>query len=261
VTNLRIFFVGGLISYRALFNWLNPWIFVPTLLVAPVFQVLFFAFLGRAAGLENDRFYVIGNALQIAALPGLFAMAFTITGERYSQTLAALLGTPANRAAVFLGRALPVTANAVFVCVVSFAGGALLLHVHVAGSSLLPLAVVIVATSLSCTGFGFLGGAIGLRMRDAIVLINLLDALLLVFCGVNIPLHELPGWMSATAHGLPVTHGLEAARRVAAGAALGDVEGLVLTELAIGAAYAAAGYALLRYLEHESRRLGTLETA
>jgi ABC-2 type transport system permease protein len=261
VTNLRIFFVGGLISYRALFNWLNPWIFLPTLIVAPVFQVLFFAYLGRAAGLESDRFYVIGNALQIAALPGLFAMAFTITGERYSQTLAALLATPANRAAVFLGRALPVTVNAAFVCVVSFVGGALLLHVRVPAASLPSLAAVIVATSLSCTGFGFLGGAIGLRVRDSIVLINLLDAVLLVFCGVNIPLANLPGWMSATAHGLPVTHGLEAARRVAAGERLGDVAGLVLTELAIGAAYAAAGYALLRLLEHESRRRGTLETA
>ena len=76
MTNLRIFFVGGLISYRALFNWLNPWIFLPTLVVAPIFQVLFFAFLGRSAGLESDRFYVIGNALQIAALPGLFAGRF-----------------------------------------------------------------------------------------------------------------------------------------------------------------------------------------
>jgi len=255
VTNLRIFFVGGLISYRALFNWLNPWIFLPTLVVAPIFQVLFFAFLGRAAGLESDRFYVIGNALQIAALPGLFAMAFTITGERYSQTLAPLL------AAVFLGRALPVTANAAFVCVVSFVGGAVLLHVRLPSSSLVPLAVAIVVTSLSCTGFGFLGGAIGLRVRDSIVLINLLDAALLVFCGVNIPLDNLPGWMSETAQGLPVTHGLEAARQIADGARLGDVRGLLLAELGIGAVYATIGYALLRYLEHESRRLGTLETA
>ena len=261
MTNLRIFFVGGLISYRALFNWLNPWIFLPTLVVAPIFQVLFFAFLGRAAGLESDRFYVIGNALQIVALPGLFAMAFTITGERYSQTLAPLLATPANRAAVFPGRALPVTANAAFVCVVSFVGGAVLLHVRLPSSSLVPLAVAIVVTSLSCTGFGFLGGAIGLRVRDSIVLINLLDAALLVFCGVNIPLDNLPGWMSETAQGLPVTHGLEAARQIADGARLGDVRGLLLAELGIGAVYATIGYALLRYLEHESRRLGTLETA
>ena len=127
MNNVRIFFVGGVIAYRALFNWLNPWIFIPTLIVAPIFQVLFFAFLGRSAGLESDRFYVIGNALQIAALPGLFAMTFAISGERWSQTLSPLLATPANRAAVFLGRALPVVANAALVCVVSFVAGALLL--------------------------------------------------------------------------------------------------------------------------------------
>lgn len=261
MNNLRIFFVGGLISYRALFGWLNPWIFLPTLIVAPIAQVLFFAFLGRAAGLESDRFYVIGNALQIAALPGLFAMTFTITGERYSQTLGPLLATPANRAALFLGRALPVTVNAAFVCVISFVGGALLLHVSVPAGALPPLAVVIAVTSLSCTGFGLLGGAIGLRMRDAIVLINLADAVLLVFCGVNIPIGNLPGWMQAVSEWLPVTHGLRAARRVADGASLQAVSSLVLAELAIGIAYAAAGFALIRYLEEEARRRATLETA
>jgi ABC-2 type transport system permease protein len=261
VNNLRIFFVGGLISYRALFNWLNPWIFIPTLVVAPIFQVLFFAFLGRSAGLESDRFYVIGNALQIAALPGLFAMTFTITGERYSQTLAPLLATPANRAAVFLGRALPVTLNAAFVCVIAFVGGAVLLDVRIPMSSVPSLALVIAVTSLSCTGFGLLGGAVGLRVRDAIVLINLADAVLLVFCGVNIPINTLPGWMQATSEYLPVTHGLRAARQIADGAPLADVWNAVLAELAIGLAYAAAGFGLLRYLEGEARRRATLETA
>ena len=34
MTSLRIFFIGGAIAYRGLFNWLSPWIFVPTFLVA-----------------------------------------------------------------------------------------------------------------------------------------------------------------------------------------------------------------------------------
>jgi ABC-2 type transport system permease protein len=261
MNNLRIFFIGGLISYRALFNWLNPWIFVPTLVVTPIFQLLFFAFLGRAAGLESDRFYVIGNGLQVGALPGLFAMTFTITGERYSQTLGPLLATPANRAAVFLGRAIPVTVNAIVVCLITFAGGALILHVTLPLASIAPLAVVILATSLSCTGFGFLGGAVGLRVRDAIILINLADAVLLVFCGVNIPISTLPGWMQSASEWLPVTHGLRAARRIADGTSLTGVSGLVLAELAIGLAYAAAGFALIRYLEGAARRSATLETA
>jgi ABC-2 type transport system permease protein len=259
VNNLRIFFNGGVIAYRALFNWLNPWIFVPTLVVAPIFQLLFFAFLGRAAGLESDRFYVIGNALQVAALPGLFAMTFSISGERWYQTLSPLLATPANRAAVFLGRAMPVIVNAAFVCVVSFVAGAVLLHVHIARASLPALAVVIGATSVSCTGFGFLGGPLGLRWRDAIIAINLADAVLLIFCGVNIPISSLPAWMQAVSEYLPVTHGLRAARRVANGATLGAVGGLVAAELAIGLTYAAVGFVWLRHLELAARRGATLE--
>jgi ABC-2 type transport system permease protein len=261
MTNLRVFFVGGLISYRALFNWLNPWVFVPTLVVTPIFQVVFFAFLGRSAGLESDRFFVIGNAVQVAALPGLFAMTFTITGERYSQTLAPLLATPANRTALFLGRALPVIGNAAFVSVIAFVGSSLMLHVHIPLRSFPSLALVVGVTAVACTGFGFLGGAIGLRMRDVIILINMLDAVLLIFCGVNIPTATLPHWMQVVGQGLPVTHGLQAARRVADGAALGSVAHFLLVELAIGLAYAAAGMALLRYLENEARRHATLETA
>jgi ABC-2 type transport system permease protein len=258
--NVRIFFIGGLISYRAHFNWLKPSIFVTTLVVTPIFQILFFAFLGRSAGIESDRFFVIGNAVQVAALPGLFAMTFAITGERWSQTLAPLLASPANRTALFLGRSLPVIVNAAAVCVLSFVGAGLILHVSVPVRSLPSLALIVLVTSISCTGFGFLGGAIGLRLRDAIILINLADAVLLIFCGVNIPTATLPHWMQVVGQGLPVTHGLQAARGVADGAAFGSVAHFVLVELLVGLVYAAIGLVLLRILEVEARRHATLET-
>ena len=69
-------------------------------------------------------------------------------------------------------------------------------------------------------------------------LANLVVFPLLLFCGVNVPLDELPGWMEAIGRSLPLTHGIEAAREVAAGAPLGDVAHLLWTEAAIGAAYA-----------------------
>ena len=37
---------------------------------------------------------------------------------------------------------------------------------------------------------------------------------------MNVPLDELPGWMQAVGNSLPLTHGIEAAREVAAGAPL-----------------------------------------
>ena len=83
--------------------------------------------------------------------------------------------------------------------------------------------------------------------------------MLLIFCGVNVPLDDLPDWMSTVAQVLPVTHAVEAGREVVAGAALADVAGLLGTELAIGGAYLVLGIALLRYYEHVARRQATLE--
>jgi ABC-2 type transport system permease protein len=256
---VRVALVGGLISFRGLFGWLHPAIFFPTLIVPPVFQVLFFAYLGRAAELESDTFYVVGNSIQLAALPGLFAISHAINGERKSQTLASLLASPASRVALFLGRGLPVMAIGLTVSLVSFAFGTLLLDVELDARALPSLAVAMLAAAFSCTALGVAHAAVGLRVREMAVFSNLVFAVLLVFCGVNVPLDDLPGWMSTAAQGLPVTHAVEAGREVVAGSSLGSVAGLLATELAIGAAYLLLGLALLRYYERVARRRATID--
>jgi ABC-2 type transport system permease protein len=261
MTALRIFFVGGLTSYRALFNWLSPWILVPTFFIAPLFQILLFAYIGRTTHLESDKFYVIGNALQYSALPCLFGMGNTISGERYQHTLPLVLATPAQRIPLFVGRALPVILNGFLVSAFAlFAGGAIL-GVHIAAGALAPLVVVIAVTAFCCTGLGLVNAALALRVRENAVTSNILFGLLLIFCGVNVPLSTLPQWMNTVSQGLPLTHGIEAARRLADGASFGSVSGLALTELLIGCVYAVCGYVLLRVLETESRRRGSLEVA
>jgi ABC-2 type transport system permease protein len=84
--------------------------------------------------------------------------------------------------------------------------------------------------------------------------------LMLLLCGVNVPLDALPGALAAVGRALPLTHGIEAARAVAAGAPLHAVDHLIAQEALVGAAYGVAAYALLRLFEAEGRRRGTLET-
>ena len=95
MTGCALFFIGGLTSYRALFGWLTPAIFIPSLLVAPVFQMLLFAYIGRAAGVASDEFFVVGNALQYASIPCIFAMTQVVSEERFWQTLGPILVSPA----------------------------------------------------------------------------------------------------------------------------------------------------------------------
>jgi ABC-2 type transport system permease protein len=257
---VRLFLVGGLVSYRALFNWLNPWILVPTFVLSPLFQILLFAYIGRTAAVGSDEFFLIGNAVQYAAIPCLFAMGSTIAGERQWGTLPLLLASPARRIPLFLGRSLPVVVNAFGVAVVGLAGGALLLRVRLPWEVLSPLALVIAVATFSCTGLGLLMAAVALRVREEAVLSNVVFGTLLIFAGVNVAVVSLPGWMQAISNWLPLTHGIEAARTVAAGGSIGDVGGLLAAEAGLGMLYVIAGLALLRLLERESRRLATLET-
>ena len=246
-------------SYRALFYWLTPQIYIPGLVVAPVFQILLFTYIGRSAGLESDEFYVVGNALQYAAVPCLFAMSQLVSGERFQNTLSAILVSPAHRIPLFFGRALPVVGNAAFVSGFSLAVGALILGVDIPLSAVPALALVIVVAAFSCTGLGLVNAAISLRVRENAVLSNVIFGFLLIFTGANVPLGELPGWMRALSDGLPFTHAIAAARKIADGASLGSVGGLVAAELLVGLVYATLGYLLLRFMELSSRRHATLE--
>jgi ABC-2 type transport system permease protein len=231
---LGIFFVGGSIAYRGLFNWIRPATYIPTMLGAPLFQLIFFTKLGQYARAESRDFYIVGNSIQACSMASVYGMTMAVANERWFGTLGPLLASPANRSAVFLG----------------FRPGV---------GAVIPLAAVVIATVLSCTAFGMLLGSIGLRAKDFFFAANLAYFLMLLFCGVNIPLDTLPGWMSAVGRCLPLTHGIAAAREVAAGASLGHVAGLVGTALGIAAAYALAGLTLFRILERESRRTAVLD--
>ena len=256
----RVFFVGGLLSYRALFNWIRPSIYIPTLLGGPVFQILFFTYLGRYATDESDQFFVVGNAIQVSALSAVFGMSMAVANERWFGTLGPILASPANRAAIFLGRALPVLANSAFVSAFGFLVGVVLLDFRPGWDAVPALAVIVVASSAGSTALGMLLGSIGLRAKDFMFAANMANFLLLLFCGVNVPLDVLPGWMQAISRCLPLTHGIMAGREVAGGATLADVGGLVWTEIGIAAAYAAAAYVVFRILERESRRSAVLDS-
>jgi ABC-2 type transport system permease protein len=260
MSSLRVFFRGGVTSYRALFGWLNPWVAIPMMVITPLFQLLFFAYLGRATGVESDTYFVVGNALLAATLPGLLGTSGSISGERFTRTLGMLLASPASRVALFVGRALPAMVNGFAVSAFCFIAGALILDVHIAASSVPALTVVILACAFSCSALGLCAGALGLRIRNVVSVAWVFVPILLLVSGANVPRDRLPDWLQTIGSGLPLTHGIEAARRLVAGETLADVGGLLATELAIGLVYTGLGLLLLRLFELESRRTASLET-
>jgi ABC-2 type transport system permease protein len=188
-------------------------------------------------------------------------MTQTIAGERYQQTLGYILISPAGRLPLFLGRALPVILNGFFVAAFSLIVGGLILGVTFSTSVFAPLAVVVLVSSVSCTGLGLINAGLGLRIRETSVLSNILVGILLIFCGANVAISSLPHWMAQISSWLPLTHAIEAARAVADGRSLTSVEDLLGRELGVGLLYAVAGLAIIRFFETQSRRHASLGIA
>jgi ABC-type multidrug transport system permease subunit len=254
---LRLLGLGGVIAYRALFNWTTPAMFVGTLLVGPLFQLLFFAYLGRQLQVADDRFYIVGNAMLAASLSCVFGGTMAVANERRYGTLGHVLLSPRSRTVVFLGRTLPYAGNGLLIAGFTLTGGALLLGLRIPLGALPGLTLTLAVGSLSCGFFGLTLGALGLRFRDVWVVSNVSVALLVLLTGVNVPADRLPGWMVAVGQVLPITHAAEAARRLAAGD--NTIAAPLLTEALVGLTWAVLAALLLKLFEFESRRTASLD--
>jgi ABC-2 type transport system permease protein len=259
--NVRLFLQGAMLTYIALFHWLRPVTYLASKIVMPLVQILFWTLLGTyATGSASASFYVIGNAVQLAAVNGIYGVTMSVGGDRWAGTLPYLFGTPANRLALFSGRAFMHVLDGTLGVIMAFAWGVLLFGLNLSHTNLPALALVILVTTFSTSGLGLFLGCISLVSIETMFINNTMYFLLLLFSGANIPLASMPGWMQAISWCLPLTRGIASARALIDGATLAEISPMLLGELALGSVYILVGYSLFRWFEFHARRRGTLES-
>jgi len=256
----RIFFTSAYYSYIALFRWFQPVTYMASKVVMPFAQILFFALLGMyASGRGSADFYVIGNAVQLAAINGTYGVTMSVGGERWAGTLGYLFAAPANRMLIFVGRALMHVIDGMLGVVLGLTWGVLLLNVDLSRTHLGALALTILITAASTSGMGLLLGCLSLITRNVMFINNTVYFLMLALCGANVPVSDLPGWVQRISYLLPLTRGIASARQLVAGGSLSSVAPLLGGELLVGAIYILLGYVLFRQFEIQAKKRGTLE--
>lgn len=255
----RAAYVGGQLAYRALFNWTHPFMYVTTLFGGPLFQMLFFTLLGRYTGLADADFYVVGNAVLAVSGACLFGSTMAIANERRYRTLGPVLATPANRAITFTARGWPYVAHGMLAAVVLLVGGALFLGFRMDLMRLPALILVMALAAASCSAFGLVLGALGVRFRDVFIMSNIAHYVMLIVSGAEIPREVLPGWLQTVGGAMPLTAGIEASRLVVAGAPRSAIWPLLLRESIVLVAYGVLAVGLMSFFEAEARRSGTLD--
>jgi len=162
LSNLRLFWQGAMLSYVALFRWLRPQTYLASKVAMPLGQMLFFTFVGTYGSGQPASYFAIGNAVQIAAVSGIFGVTMSIGGDRWEGTLPYLFGTPANRLTMFVGRSFIHVIDGMLGVAIGLMWGVLLLGVDLSKTDGGALALTILLTTFSTSGLGLLLGCVSL---------------------------------------------------------------------------------------------------
>lgn len=265
------------IRYSAANAWAELWVLYSPLTWATarlgrvLMQVIFFALIDLLLDSpETVRFLFVGNAMLFACLEPLISVASS-TWERRQGTLPLLVAAPARLWPVFVGRSVEWVPTGIITATVALFALSPVFGVTWtparALSAFASIVVVAVSTYLLALALGALVlAAMGLRN----IVSNVTSTVMMLVCGVMVPLPFWPAWVQALAQVFPLTHGLSVARSLAGvpgGGGAGEhlaaapVAGRLALALGVGLCWLLTAALLRERLAAVGRRTGTIEFA
>lgn len=258
---LRVFVGAFLFGRKGLIIWDSWEMWVMQIVITPIAQIGFFAFLSiyLQYPLSVTQFIVIGNALQSMSFSAVFAVANITSQDKWQGTLPSTIVTPANRAALYVGRAMFQVLLSSLIAAAGLLYAGTIFGVSFADANFLGIAIVILLTSAAMISFGLLISAIGLYMRTALIVANIFLFVTLLLSGVNFPVSVLPLWLQPASYAIPLTYGTTALRMAIAGSSLSSLLLPLAEEALDGVLVLVAGYLLFTGFENLARKTGRFE--
>ena len=257
---VRLYLFQAWFSYKSLFAWSTPFSYLTSKFGFPFFSMIFFVFIGKFVGIVDPSFIVIGNVLLMPSINGIYGISMTVGNERQFGAMSYLLGSPAPRAPLFLGRSLFHILDGFLTVSIALPIALLIFNLSLREVNLLLLVCCLLLLSITTTGIGFIMGTISLISRDGWMFTNTFGQLLFILIGVNFPVDQLPAFLQPVSSALPLTRGILAARAVLDGAGWADVAWLLSGEILVGLAYIVFGYVIFHLVERASMSTGSLDS-
>ncbi len=257
----RVFKGAFFFGRKGLIIWDSWDMWVMQIVITPIAQIGFFAFLSIYLKYPTSvtQYIVIGNALQSMSFSAVFAVANITSQDKWQGTLPSTLVTPANRVALFIGRAWFQVLLSALIAAAGLLYAAGIFGVSFADANFPGIALVVFLTSMAMISFGLLISAVGLYMRTALIVANIFLFVTLLLSGVNFPVSSLPGWLQPVSWVIPLTYGTEALRMAIGGSSLSSLLPILGWEALDGLLVMVIGYELFKGFEGLSRRTGRFE--
>ncbi|MGN7476418.1 ABC transporter permease [Solibacillus silvestris] len=257
---IRRFGRHAILSYKALFGFLDPKTYVMVMLLNPLTQILFFGMLVNyvydGKGLAG---YIAANALLLCVMSSVFGMMSVVTSDRAMGTLPIVMASPASKGVLFFARSVPHIVNGIFTACLGLVFGLLLFRISIPLSAVFPLMAVWLVSIFSACCLGLILASCSFWTPSMHLLSNILGSALLLLSGANYSLSVMPSWLSEMAKFFPLTRGVELTKSLVTEGRAPQFLQHMTEEFLLGCIYFAISLIAIRYAEYLARVKGTME--
>lgn len=244
------------------FTVMHPLLWMIQILITSFFTMYFFVILSKYVGNPEVTvaYVVIGNAVQSVAATTLYSVAEVPGVEKHTGTIEMLVQTPSSLFTVFLGMSAFSIFTGMAAMTMSLCYAAFIFDVSFAVCNFVSIVVVLVLTCLSLTGLGMMIGSVGIRLRTASIIANVVAYIGLLISGVNFPVSYLPEWVQAISYCMPLTYAVDATRDAVNGADIFAISGDLGMMIILGSLFIVIAWLSFRYFEKSARQSGKMDS-
>ncbi|MBM7616198.1 ABC transporter permease [Alkaliphilus hydrothermalis] len=260
VDRIQSFVRQSMLSFKSLFAWLDPKIYILVKVINPALQLMFFCILLSYVYKTDDLTpWVIGNAFILCTFNAMFGVGITLIAERFYGTLKMVIVSPTNSFVIFFARAFFHVLDASITVIVGLVVGFIFFNFRIPIENIPIFTLTLLCCMYAAACLGLLVGSFGLLVTDINMLLNIASMMLLFFSGANFPIDRLPVVLQKISYALPMTRSIEAGRLVASQGPIEAISKLIFMEFIVGTIYLVIGYVVLKILERVAYKNATLE--
>lgn len=257
---MRRFIRMSLLSFKALFGWLDPKTYILTKIIDPCLQMLFYSLLVKFTfGTSDITPWIIGNAFLLSTRNAVFATGSLLRNERFEGTLKLIVASPGNKLLTFIARSFISIFDAAVTVVVGLLVGITMFHLDLSGINYFQFVLSILTAMFGGTSLGLVISTAALVMREIHLFLNVSAMLLFILTGASFPIERLPAPARELSYFLPITRSIEASRIIAEHGSVDKISVLLGTEIVISLLYLFLAYFLYAYFENKARIEASLD--
>ena len=259
---LKRLYRSGLYSFKGVYGFLKPQVYILVEVVNPIMQVLFFSLVAKHAyGNKDITPYIIGNAFVLCVYNAFFGVGTNLISERSFGTLKIVIASPSNKFKLLVSKSIFHILDGILTVFIGLLAGIVFFNIRIPLHSLPYFLFCMVSAIFTTCSMGLFVGSMGLVTRDINLLLNLSCMMLMGLSGVNFPTEKLPFILQKISNVLPLTNSLKACRLLISSKAISysTVNSLVLKELLLGILYCIIAYLTLRFMERISKQKATID--